>query len=141
MYLLDTNILAEMRKMAKGTANENVVNWFRSIGDAPLFVSVVTLMEIERGVLGMERKDPEQGKLLRHWFETLVLTQFKHNTYYINDNTIAKLCAQLHVPDRSPENDAWIAATALRYKLTLVTRNTKDFEDMGVKVVNPFLMD
>lgn len=139
MYLLDTNILSEMRKMPKGKADENVVNWLYKVGDAELFVSVITLMEIERGVLGMERKDPEQGLLLRHWFETLVKPRFQNHTLYIDDTETASICARLHIPDKSPENDAWIAATALRYNLTLVTRNTKDFEHMGVKLFNPFI--
>ena len=137
MYLLDTNVISEMRKLATRKADPGVAAWMESIGDAPLFISIITLMELERGVLRKERLDARQGAMLRHWFDHLVKAQFRQKTLYL-DETTASLCAALHVPDKSPENDAWIGATALRHNLTLVTRNIRDFKDMGVRVLNPF---
>ena len=138
MFVLDTNILSEMRKMPKNKANRGVEEWLDLMPKESLFISVITLMEIERGVLNMERKDPCQGKMLRDWLEDLVRPTFKGKTLYPDDIT-ATLCAGLHIPDKSPDNDAWIAATALRHHFTLVTRNIKDFEKMGVKLLNPFI--
>lgn len=138
MYLFDTNIISEIRRLKYGKCNIGVKNWIETIPPDQIYTNVIVMMELERGILGMERKDPQQGKVLRTWFENQVKMTFEGRVLDIDPLT-ATLCAQLHIPDRSPENDAWIAATALRYKLTLVTRNTKDFEHMGVKLLNPFI--
>ena len=94
-------------------------------------------MELERGVFGMERKDAEQGRLLRRWFSALCEKLFLNRILPIDDNT-AKICGALHIPDRMPENDAWIAATAVQHDLILVTRNIGDFIRSDIKLFNPF---
>ena len=94
-------------------------------------------MELERGILSVERRDTQQGKLLRRWLEQVVRRQFGDKTLFIDDIT-AEICASLHVPNRCPENDAWIAAQAIQHNLTLVTRNEKDFIGLGIKLINPF---
>lgn len=137
LYLLDTNIISEMRRVEKGKGNQGVADWVQSLQSAQLCTSAVVMMELERGVLSMERRDPVQGQDLRIWLEQVVKQQFKEQILPL-DAATAKLCAALHVPDRSPENDAWIAAQAMQHHLILVTRNEKDFADLGVRVLNPF---
>ena len=98
----------------------------------------MTLMELEIGVLRIEQHDKPQGDRLRHWLQQVVYAQFDGRILDI-DTHIARACAKLHVPDLRPERDALIAATALVHGLAVVTRNTADFEPMGVVVVNPWL--
>lgn len=135
-YLIDTNVWSELRN--RGRADSNVRTWAASVNAAELYLSVVTAFELERGVLLMERRDPQQGSHLRLWLEQHVLEPFERQTLPI-DTVIARRCAALHVPDPRPERDALIAATALRHGLTVVTRNVGDFEPMGVAVLNPWV--
>lgn len=137
MYLLDTNIISEMRKVKSGKANPNLTAWLAQQDSNSFYTSAVVMMEIERGILGMERKDPHQGRILRAWFDSMAAALLVGRVLPI-DETTAAICAKLHIPDRCPENDAWIAATARQYGLTLATRNTKDFEPMGIRLCNPF---
>lgn len=137
MYLMDTNLISEMRKIEQGKGSANVTAWLGEIPNSLLCTSAVVMMELERGVLSMERKDIEQGKRLRHWLENVVKKQFNGRILPIDAST-AEICAALHVPDHSPENDAWIAAQAIQHHLILVTRNEKDFAELGIRVLNPF---
>lgn len=100
-------------------------------------VSTITVMELEHGVLSIERKDAAQGAILRAWLEQLVLPEFAGRTLPI-DATVVLRCARLHVPDRRGERDALIAATALVHGMTVVTRNTGDFQATGVPLLNPW---
>ena len=135
-YLIDTNVWSELRN--RGRADGEVRTWAESADPAALYLSVVTVFELERGVLLMERRDPRQGARLRLWLERHVLEPFERQTLSI-DAGIARRCAALHIPDPRPERDALIAATALTHGLTVVTRNVADFEPMGVAVLNPWL--
>ena len=137
MYVLDTNVVSEIRKVRSGKADPNVTAWAESIDAADLFVSAITVMELELGVLSIERKDAAQGAILRAWLEQLVLPEFAGRTLPI-DATVVLRCARLHVPDRRGERDALIAATALVHGMTVVTRNTGDFQAMGVPLLNPW---
>ena len=137
MYLLDTNIISEIRKLAKNKCDKNVADWVRSTSKDLMFANAVVMMELERGVMSIERKDTTQGKLLRHWFEMDVKPAFHGKILKIDEQT-AQICAKLHIPDHAPENDAWIAASAIQHNLVLVTRNTADFARTGVKLFNPF---
>ena len=105
MYLLDTNAISEMRKAKQGKASPSFVQWADSVGDATLCTCAVVMMELERGVLGMERKDPAQGLHLRRWLDGTIKPLFAGCILPIDEDTVA-ICARLHVPDRSPENDA-----------------------------------
>jgi toxin FitB len=137
MFVLDTNVVSELRKVRLGRANKNVTAWAQSVDAADLFVSAITIMELELGVLSIERKDAAQGALLRSWLEQQVLPEFSGRTLPIN-TAVAQRCAQLHVPDMRGERDAFIAATALVHGMTMVTRNVTDFEPTGVTLINPW---
>lgn len=135
MYLLDSNIISEIRRLDR--ANAGVQAWLNATDSAEIYTSAVTMMELERGVLAMERKDKAQGAILRVWLEQTIKPAFAARILPIDERTAA-ICARLHVPNRGPENDAWIAALAIQYRLTLVTRNERDFERTGAKLLNPF---
>ncbi|RPH42831.1 MAG: type II toxin-antitoxin system VapC family toxin [Burkholderiales bacterium] len=135
MYLLDTNVVSELRR--RDRTDVGVAAWVDGIDPGALFVSVVTILELEMGVLAVERRDPTQGALLRRWLEERVLPAFDERILPI-DLQVARRCARLHVPDRRAERDALIAATALRHTMTVVTRNVEDFAPMQVTLINPW---
>ena len=137
MFLLDTNVISELRKAGDGKADANVVAWLSSMDAATFYVSTVTLMEIELGILRIDRRDPTQGARLRAWMNQHILPEFADRTLPI-DTAVALRCAPLHVPDPRPERDAFIAATALTHGMTIVTRNVTDFEATGVPILNPW---
>jgi len=137
MFVLDTNVVSELRKAGTGKADRNLMAWTHSVDAADLFVSAITIMELELGVLAIERRDVAQGALLRAWLEGQVLIEFSGRTLPI-DTAVAQRCARLHVPDRRGERDALIAATALVHGMTVATRNVADFAPTGVAVVNPW---
>ncbi|NJA07410.1 type II toxin-antitoxin system VapC family toxin [Methylococcaceae bacterium WWC4] len=137
MYVLDTNVVSELRKVRIGKADANVAAWADSVDAADLFLSVITVMELELGVLSIERKDAGQGAVLRAWLEQQVLPEFSERTLPIN-TAVALRCAKLHVPDKRGERDALIAATALVHGMALVTRNVADFQATGVTILNPW---
>jgi predicted nucleic acid-binding protein len=137
MFVLDTNVVSELRKVRLGKANTNVTAWAESVDAADLFVSAITIMELELGVLAIERKDATQGAMLRSWLEQHVLPEFSKRTLPV-DTAVAQRCARLHVPDKRGERDALIAATALVHGMTVVTRNTADFAPTGVPLISPW---
>lgn len=137
MYVLDTKVVSELRKIQSGKADPAVAAWSKGVDAATLFVSVITIMELELGVLALERKDAVQGALLRAWLDQRVLPEFRDRTLPI-DTAVALRCAALHVPDRCAERDALIAATALVHGMTVVTRNVSDFAPTGVPLINPW---
>ncbi|WP_375569906.1 type II toxin-antitoxin system VapC family toxin [Seohaeicola saemankumensis] len=137
MYLLDTNVISELRKVGDGRADPAVVAWVSGVDAGEMFISALTLMELEIGILRVERRDPAQGARLRAWVETQVCPEFEDRTLSI-DGAIARRCARLHVPDPKSERDALIAATALEHGLRVVTRNMADFAATGVSLINPW---
>lgn len=137
MFLLDTNVISELRKVGDGRADANVVAWLSEADASLFFVSAITVMELELGILLLERRDPVQAGRLRAWMDRRVLPEFEHRTLPV-DATIALACARLHVPDPRPARDAFIAATALAHEMTVITRNVRDFEAMGVAIINPW---
>ena len=137
MYLLDTNVVSELRKVRLGKADKHVAEWADSVDASDLYLSVVSVQEIEFGVMLAERRDPAQGAMLTIWLERHVLPAFNGRILVI-DTTVARRSAQLNIPDPRPERDAMIAASALEHRMTLVTRNTSDFAHMGLHVLDPF---
>ena len=135
MYLLDTNVVSELRR--RDRADRNVAAWADAADPTSLFLSVVSVLEFETGVLLKARKDPKQGAMLQRWIETRVLPAFADRILPI-DLAVARRCAALHVPDPRANRDALIAATALVHGLTVVTRNVADFEPMGVQMLDPW---
>ena len=137
MFLLDTNVISELRKAGDGKADANVVAWLSGVDASTFYLSAVTLMEIEVGVLRIARRDPTQGVRLRTWMDNHILPEFSARILPV-DTTVALRCAVLHVPDPRPEREAFIAATALVHGMTVVTRNLADFERTGVALLNPW---
>ncbi len=137
MYLLDTNVVSELRKAKSGKADANVVAWAASVPVGGLFISAITVLELEMGVLQVERRDPSQGAVLRSWMTSHVLPAFPGRVLPV-DVAVALRCAQLHVPNRCSERDALIAATALVHGMTVVTRNVADFQPSGAAMLNPW---
>jgi toxin FitB len=135
-YLLDTNVISELRKPA-GRAAPAVRAWAQRQVTHELSISVITVMEIEIGIARLERRDPAQGEVLRRWLEHDLLAAFANRTLPV-DLDVAREAAHMHVPDPRPERDVLIAATARTRHLTVVTRNTSDFEPLGVPLVNPW---
>jgi predicted nucleic acid-binding protein len=135
MFLLDTNVVSELRRPHR--TNPNVAAWADSVSPSDLFLSTITILELATGALLLGRRDSNQGRLIQEWIEDRVLTAFADRILAV-DTTVARRCALLHVPDPRPYRDSLIAATALAHLLTVVTRNRADFEPMGVNVLNPW---
>jgi toxin FitB len=133
MYILDTNVISELRKGKK--AEQRVRMWAQALSAANLYLSVVSVLELEIGALLVERRDRKQAAILRAWIDRHVLPSFSGRILSI-DTVVAQRCASLHVPNPRSDRDALIAATALVPGMTVVTRNVSHFEATGVTVVN-----
>lgn len=137
MYLLDTNVVSEFRKSADGRINKSVKRWAEEISPDLMFISAISVLELEIGVLQIERRDKKQGLILRKWLNKSVLPAFLDRVLPI-DVAVAQRCASLHVPNPKSERDALIAATAIEHRMTIVTRNVSDFSQSGVKIFDPW---
>lgn len=137
MYLLDTNAVSELRKRRSGKIDPAVEAWAGSVDQADMYLSVITVMEIELGIARLERRDARQAGVLRLWLHDKVMPAFAGRILSV-DAAIALRCARLHVPDIKSERDAWIAATGLVHDLTVVTRNLADFAGTGVPLLDPW---
>jgi predicted nucleic acid-binding protein len=135
MFLLDTNVVSELRRRKR--AAPRVLAWADPVDPSDLFVSAVTILELEKGALLLKRRDAPQAAVLERWIRSDVLRSFAARILPF-DQAVALRCAPLHVPHSRPERDAMIAATALEHHLTLVTRNVADFAPMGVPIFNPW---
>ncbi|UPJ60369.1 type II toxin-antitoxin system VapC family toxin [Bradyrhizobium sp. 192] len=135
MFLLDTNVISELRRPDR--ADRNVLAWANAVPAGDFFMSAISVLEIELGARLIERKDAAQGAVLRAWIDDHILARFEGRILAI-DTPVAQRCAQLHVPNPRAERDALIAATALVHGLTFVTRNVGDFEPTGVTLINPW---
>ncbi len=138
MFILDTNVISELRKAGDARADTNVTAWLGRQDAGALFISAITVMELDVGVRRIERRDAVQGAMLRAWFAERVLPEFQDRILPV-DTSVALRCAGLHVPDPRSERDALIAATGLVHGFTVVTRNTGGFRDTGVILLNPWV--
>jgi len=137
MFLLDTNIISELRKVPKGKSDENFIRWAKKIDFSTCFISVITIMELEIGILLIERKNKKKEIKLRSWYENTIIPRFNKRILNI-DLSVARCCSKLHVPDKKSDRDAFIASTAMIHGMTVVTRNIKDFLPTGVDLLNPW---
>ncbi len=138
MYLLDTNVISEVRKVKSGRADPNVARWAYEVEPGLTYISSITIQELEHGVLLAERKDPDAGSVLRDWLDNDVLPSFDGRTLPV-DVEVALIAAAFHVPDPAPVLDALIAATAKANEMVVVTRNTHDFTRFNpLRVLNPW---
>ncbi len=140
MYLLDTNVVSELRKVRTGKADQCVIHWASGIPSEMPYQSVIRVLEFEMGALSLECRDHHQGRLIRRWLENQVLPTFEGRILAV-DTAVARKCAELHVPDRRAERDAMIAATAFVHRLKVVTRNVTDFDLAMIEIVNPWTGD
>jgi predicted nucleic acid-binding protein len=137
MYVLDTNVVSELRKARDDNADRNVTAWAIVVLPSTLFLSVISILELQRDTLLIERRDPARGEMLQAWLSNHVPPAFDGRVLPI-DTAVAHRCASLHVPDPRPERDALIAATALVHGMTIVTRNVADFAAMCSRIINPW---
>ena len=137
MFLLDTNVISELRKVGSGRANASVALWADSVDAADLYISVITVQELEIGVALALRRDAQQGAVLRNWMDRHVLPAFENRILPV-DLAVAQRSAQLNVPDPRPVREGLIAATALVHAMAVVTRNVADFQPCGVSLINPW---
>ena len=137
MYLLDTNVVSELRKVRFGKADKQVARWADGVNASDLYLSVITVQELEIGVQLAERRDPAQGAIFRTWMDQYVLPAFASRILSI-DLAVAQRSARLHVPNPRPVRDGLIAATALVHSMIVVTRNVSDFLGTGVSLLNPW---
>ena len=142
MYLLDTNVVSESRKASSARGglariDRRVQAWVESVSASNLYLSAITILELEIGILLLERRDPPQGATLRFWMQSRVLPAFAGRILGV-DTAVALRCAALHVPDPLEDRDALIAATALVHGMTVVTRNVARFQRTGVPILNPW---
>ena len=98
-YLLDTNVVSELRKAEAGRADAGVTSWAKEVPPTSLFLSVITVLELEAGILLLGRKDKAQASVLRSWLESCVLMAFEGRILSV-DTEVARRCARLHVPNR-----------------------------------------
>jgi toxin FitB len=137
MYLLDTNVVSELRKSQRPSIDSRVANWIGRISANDLYLSAITVEEVEIGILRLERRDALQGVVLRTWMNDFVLRTFANRILPV-DREVAQYSARLHVPNPCPIRDGFIAATALVHGMTVVSRNVSDFASTGVPVLNPW---
>jgi predicted nucleic acid-binding protein len=135
MFLLDTNVVSELRRAHR--TNPKVAAWADAGSPADMSISSITILELETGALLLLRRDAHQGKLIQEWIEDRVLTGFAERILAV-DTVVARRCALLHIPEPRPYRDSLIAATALVHRLIVVTRNQADLEPMTVPVLNPW---
>ena len=137
MYLLDINIISELKKLDSGKIHPQVQRWAYSINLMQTKISVVSITEIRTGILSLARKDQAQAASLDNWFTNRLLPAYRTRTLSV-DTEVALICAQLHIPAKRPINDTYIAATAIAHNLTPVTRNVRDFQGLPLMLENPF---
>lgn len=135
MYLLDTHVVTELRRRER--VDTGLAEWAGSVAPSDLYLSALSILELEMGLMTLEHRSPARAAPLRNWLDIKVLPAFEGRILPV-DIKVARRCAALHVPQRRPERSALIAATALVHGLTVVTRHASDFEPLGVALLSPW---
>jgi predicted nucleic acid-binding protein len=135
MFLLDTNVVSDLRRPKRITPAAE--RWFGAVDADELYISTVTVFEIQHGIVELRRRDPQRAAHLQGWLDTAVLAAFAGRIIAL-DTIAAQRCAELHAGRARWDADRMIAAIALSRGMTLVTRNVGDFASMGVNVFDPF---
>ena len=136
MFILDTNVISELRQ-GKSNPSPQVRAWAAAQPANRLFLSAITILELEKGIQALERRTPPHGSALRLWL-TGVRAAFAGRILPFTEHT-APACAALHLPNPCSERDAMIAATAIEHRFSIVTRNTSDFVRTGALLIDPWL--
>lgn len=137
MFLLDTNVVSELRKAGTSRIDPHVQAWAHGARSDDYWISSITIQELEHGILLKEAKDPKGGASLRRWFDDHVLLRFSQRVLPV-DLPVARVCAGLQAQSPKPFRDSLIAATAIVHGMTVVTRNTQDFASCSVATFNPW---
>jgi predicted nucleic acid-binding protein len=134
-FLLDTNVLSEARKGKR--CDERVARWLARHAEDPQYTSSICIMEIRYGIELLRRKQARSAEQLDDWFESKLKPVFNERILSV-DMKVAEACGRLHAKRPRSFRDALIGATALCHQLAMVTRNSKDFADMDVTIINPW---
>lgn len=138
MYVLDTNVISETYKLTRNRANPHFTAWINQQNIENLYITSITVMEIDMGILRLvHRNDLAQATLLRQWFEKKVLPVFAGRILDF-DTSSALICSRFHVPNPKAERDSMIGAIAVNHGFIMATENTKDFKSLGIELLNPF---
>ena len=129
--------MTALRKIRLGRADARVAKWADGVESVDLYLSAITVQELEIGVLLAERRDPAQGAVFRAWLNSHALPAFAGRILPV-DTAVAQRSAKLHVPDPRPVRDGLISATVLVHGMTVVTRDVANFEPFGVLLLNPW---
>lgn len=135
MYVLDTNVISELRRPDR--ADPMVRAWVKGISPADLFTTSINLMELRTGALRLAHRNDPRGPVIQDWVENYVMKAFTGRVLSI-DEAVGLRCAEMHVPVTRPYRDSLIAAAAIVHRMTVVTRNLADFQPMGVPTINPW---
>ena len=135
MFLLDTNVISELRA-GKKNQSASVLAWAKSTPVTQCFLSAVTILELENGVQRLEANKVPHGGAIRTWLNAI--SKLYQGRILPFDERAAKICASLHIPNKRPDRDAMIASIARIHGFMVVTRNSADFVGTGVELINPF---
>lgn len=137
MYILDTNVLSEFRRLTLGRGNKAVGQWAGTVSPASMYLSSITIFEVDLGIQSLALRDAAGAANIRQWLNSYVLKEFANRILPFDVNE-ARVCAGFSAGRTRPFRDMLIAATASHAGFSLVTRNTKDFEGLPVPLLNPF---
>ena len=137
MYIVDTNVISELRKANSGRADPAVVGWANSVVPTDLFLSAVAIFELEMGILKIAGRNDDHYRRLSAWFSGHIMSTFANRILPIDEN-VALLFARIMTPRTRPYRDALIAATAQHHGYAVVTRNIRDFIELPMRAINPW---
>jgi predicted nucleic acid-binding protein len=135
MYVLDTNVISELRKLKR--VDRAVLRWLESVPIEAQYLSAISIFEVELGIIKAERTNNEEAIAYKTWLNRKVLPSFAGRILPLNEK-IAVVFARMMAPKTRPYRDAIIAATAQHHGYAVVTRNVRDFVELPVRVINPW---